>query len=188
RGMEFEGRATMPWEVSKDVPVIALNGWSKKYACTGFRMGYVAFHNDAQDLKNGILGLCRMRLSANHPFQWAVLETYRQRARAESYRKDMMARLKQRRDFAFKRASEIPGISLVKPAAAFYAFPKVENGRWRSDKEFVYKLLEETGVLTVFGSGFSSLLEHLHFRFVFLPPLEELEAAFDGLERFMRKS
>ncbi|MBI1969438.1 alanine aminotransferase, partial [Candidatus Woesearchaeota archaeon] len=57
----------------------------------------------------------------------------------------------------------------------------------QSDEQFVLDLLNETGVLTVHGSGFGQKPGTRHFRIVFLPPEKILEEAFDKLEKFMRK-
>ncbi len=101
----------------------------------------------------------------------------------------MMGKLRRRRDYAWKRLNEIAGVSCTKPEGAFYVFPRVEavGSRWKTDAEFVYNLLKETGVLFVHGSGFESTYGFGHFRSVFLPPIETLEAAFNLLEQFMLK-
>ena len=80
---------------------------------------------------------------------------------------------------------EKPGFC-AKPGAAFYAFPKVEAGKFKTDKEFVYSLLEETGVLVVPGSAFSPVLPGKYFRLVFLAQPEELHEALGKIESFMK--
>jgi alanine-synthesizing transaminase len=97
-------------------------------------------------------------------------------------------KLRQRRDYAWNRLNEIPGISCTKPQGAFYIFPKIEEigHRWSSDLDFVKDVLENAGVLLVHGSGFCTTYGSGHFRGVFLPPVETLENAFDRLERFMK--
>jgi aspartate/methionine/tyrosine aminotransferase len=99
-------------------------------------------------------------------------------------------KLKKRRDFAYKRLNEIPGISTAKPEGAFYIFPKIEAMKenvWNTDKEFVLDLLNETQVLVVPGSGFCSTYGKNHFRAVILPPMDTLEKAFDKMEVFMNR-
>jgi aspartate/methionine/tyrosine aminotransferase len=72
------------------------------------------------------------------------------------------------------------------PHGAFYIFPKIETtDRWKDDKHFVIDLLNNTGVLTVHGSGFGSTYGSGHFRIVYLPKEEMLEKAMDKLERFL---
>ena len=102
----------------------------------------------------------------------------------------MNDKLKQRRDFAFKRLNEIPGISTQKPEGAFYIFPRIDamdQGIWKNDKEFVLDLLHDQHVLVVHGSGFCQIYGKNHFRAVFLPTLETLEKAFNKMETFMKK-
>jgi alanine-synthesizing transaminase len=57
--------------------------------------------------------------------------------------------------------------------------------RWKDDQHFVIDLLNNTGVLTVHGSGFGSTYGSGHFRIVYLPPTEMLEKAMDKLEHFL---
>jgi aspartate/methionine/tyrosine aminotransferase len=104
--------------------------------------------------------------------------------------KDIVDRLRQRRDFSWKRLNEIEGISTTKPEGAFYIFPKIHGvgTRWKTDMEFVVDLLKATGVLIVNGSGFDPVYGKGHARIVFLPPIEELDEAFNALEEFMKKS
>jgi aspartate/methionine/tyrosine aminotransferase len=101
----------------------------------------------------------------------------------------MAAKLKQRQDYAWKRANAILRLSATKPSGAFYLFPKVnlEGTKWRSDEEFVTDLLKETGVLVVHGSGFESGYERDHFRAVFLPDEQMLGEAFDAIEGFIKR-
>ena len=77
------------------------------------------------------------------------------------------------------------GLSCSNPKGAFYAFPKIENNKFKSDKEFVLALLKSQGILTVHGSGFGTQYGSGHFRMVFLPPIEVLENALDKIEEFV---
>jgi aspartate/methionine/tyrosine aminotransferase len=78
------------------------------------------------------------------------------------------------------------GIQCKVPRGAFYSFPKIDlKGRWKDDQHFVIDLLNNTGVLTVHGSGFGTAYGSGHFRIVYLPPEEMLESAMDRLERFI---
>jgi aspartate/methionine/tyrosine aminotransferase len=103
--------------------------------------------------------------------------------------KDMVEKLKLRRDYAWKRLNEIEGISCAKPEGAFYVFPKIHavGTKWKTDMEFAVELLKETGVLLVHGSGFDPVYGAGHVRIVFLPPIETLEQAFNKIEQFMKK-
>ena len=174
--------------VAKDVPVIGLNGFSKVYLMTGWRLGYVYFHGQEdkklKELRECVTKEARIRLSANTPVQKAAVEALRG---PQDHIYSMVRKLRERRDYSYKRLKEINGISCIKPEGAFFFFPKVDEigSRWKNDVEFVRSLLEKTGVLFVHGSGFGTTYGSGHFRGVFLPPIETLERAFYQLEHFM---
>jgi tyrosine/nicotianamine family aminotransferase len=175
--------------VTKDVPVVGLNGFSKVYQMTGWRLGYMYFKSEGNQLdalKDGVEKECRIRICANTPVQIAATAALNG---PQDFVKDIVERLRQRRDFSWKRLNEIEGISTTKPEGAFYIFPKIEGigKRWKDDMDFVVSLLKETGVLIVNGSGFDPVYGKDHARIVFLPPIEELEEAFNCLEQFMKK-
>ena len=176
--------------LAKDVPVIGLNGFSKAYLMTGWRLGYIYFHDSngkLERLKQCVEKEARIRICANTPVQKAGVAALRG---SQDHIKAMISKLKERRDYAWKRLNEIEGISSTKPEAAFYLFPKIhEVGlKWKTDKEFVLELLKETGVLFVHGSGFDPIYGAGHVRVVYLPPIEKLEEAFNEVERFMNKN
>ncbi len=184
----YEGNFVSPAKVSKDVPVIVLNGLSKVYFATGWRFGYIAVSDPEGklgDLKEAIAKLLRIRVSSNTPVQFAALAAFTGSMR---YLEDYLKKLKRRRDLTYSMLSDMEGISLVKPKGAFYVFPKVEieRGPWKDDKEFVLDFLHEEHVLLVHGSGFGECGKG-HFRAVFLPPEEILEEAFSRLERFLQR-
>jgi tyrosine/nicotianamine family aminotransferase len=175
--------------LSKDVPVVGLNGFSKVYQMTGWRLGYMYFKGEGKqidELKLAVEKECRIRICANTPVQIAATEALNGR---QDFVKGIVEKLKQRRDFSYKRLNEIEGISTSKPEGAFYIFPKIHDvgTRWKTDMEFVVQLLKETGVLIVNGSGFDPVYGKGHARIVFLPPIEELEEAYNGIEQFMKK-
>lgn len=169
--------------VAKDVPVVGLNGFSKVYLMTGWRLGYMYFYNPEEKLgklKESVEKETRIRLSASTPVQKAGVAALRG---PQDHIADMVKKLRERRDYSYKRLKEIDGISCSKPEGAFYIFPKVETigSRWKSDEEFVRHVLEKTGVLLVPGSGFGSAYGSGHFRAVILPPIETLEKALTNL-------
>ncbi|MCJ7713829.1 aminotransferase class I/II-fold pyridoxal phosphate-dependent enzyme, partial [Candidatus Bathyarchaeota archaeon] len=176
-------------KLAKDIPVVGLNGFSKVYLMTGWRLGYVYFHDQNDELKNlkeAIEKQARIRICANTPVQMAGIAALNG---PQNHVADMVNKLKIRRDYSWKRLNEIEGISCTKPEGAFYVFPKIRDigSKWKTDIEFVVELLQDTGVLLVHGSGFDPIYGSGHVRGVFLPPIETLEQAFNRVEQFMKK-
>jgi len=175
--------------LAKDLPVVGLNGFSKVYLITGWRLGYMYFYEpngELQELKKAIEKEQRIRICASTPVQMAGIAALRG---PQDHVKDMVEKLRTRRDYAWKRLNEIEGISCAKPEGAFYVFPKIHDVglKWKTDMEFAVELLKETGVLLVHGSGFDPIYGAGHVRGVFLPPIEILEEALNEVERFMKK-
>jgi alanine-synthesizing transaminase len=175
--------------IAKDIPVVGLNGFSKVYSMTGWRLGYVYFYepnSELQELRQTIEKEERIRICANTPAQMAGIAALNG---PQDHIKHMVEKLKRRRDYAWKRLNDIEGIGCAKPEGAFYVFPKIYDvgSKWKTDLEFAVKLLKETGVLLVHGSGFDPVYGAGHVRGVFLPPIEMLEEAFTEIERFMKK-
>ena len=183
----YEGSFTSTSSVVKDVPIVGLNGFSKVYLMTGWRLGYVYF-NDPEDelneLQESMKKEARIRLCPNTPVQNAAIAAL---DGPQGHIKETVGKLRLRRDYVFKRINEIEGVSCTKPEGAFYCFPKVDaiGSKWKNDKEFVLDFLEKENVLLVHGSGFGTTYGAGHFRGVFLPPIDTLEVAFDRLERFL---
>jgi len=184
----YEKRFVSTAYLAKDVPVIGLNGFSKAHLMTGWRLGYLYFHDsndELQELKQCIEKEARIRLCANTPVQKAAVTALNG---PQDHVKELVGKLRQRRDLAWKRLNEIEGISCTKPEGAFYVFPKIHGVglKWKTDMEFVLELLKETGVLLVHGSGFDPVYGAKHVRGVFLPPVETLDQAINEIEHFMR--
>ena len=177
-----------PASLTKDVPIIGLNGFSKTHLVTGWRLGYLYYHdpeNKLDELKNGIAKMARARLSANSVAQFAAVEILRT---SSNHTVEMVQKLKERRDYSYDRLRKIEGISCVKPNGAFYLFPKLdlkELGKWKDDKELVVGLLKETGVCTVYGSGFGDYGKG-HMRITFLPEIEILEKVYNLIEEYLK--
>jgi alanine-synthesizing transaminase len=186
----FEKKFVSTASLARDVPVIGLNGFSKAYLMTGWRLGYIYFHSpkgELKELKECVEKEARIRLCANTPVQKAGVVALKG---PQDHVREMVSKLKARRDYAWKRLNEIEGISCTKPEAAFYVFPKIHGvgSKWKTDLDFVLELLKETGVLFVHGSGFCPVYGAGHVRCVFLPPIETLEEALNLVEGFMEKN
>ena len=171
-------------KVAGDSPVIILNGFSKVHLMSGWRIGYIAFNRSPQleALREHLPKLARVRIATSLPVQYAALESLRG---SQNYINDFVSEMKKHRDLVVKRLNEMPGLSCPNPKGAFYAFPKIEDNRFGNDKEFVTKLLESKGVLTVHGSGFGEQYGTGHFRLVYLPSLEILDSAMNKIEEFV---
>jgi len=171
-------------KVAGNSPVILLNGFSKVHLMSGWRVGYIAFNNSPQldSIREHLPKLARVRISSNHPAQYAALESLRG---PQEYISEFVTKLKKHRDLVVNRLNSMPGISCSNPKGAFYAFPKIESNPYKSDQEFVLNLLKSKGVLAVHGSGFGTKYGSGHFRLVFLPNMEKLSSALDKIEDFV---
>ena len=171
-------------KVAGDSPVIVLNGFSKVHLMSGWRIGYIAFNQSSKldELRENLPKLARVRIATSLPVQHAALESLRG---PQDYINNFVSEIKKRRDLVVKRLNEMPGLSCPTPKGAFYAFPKIEDNKFGTDKEFVTKLLESKGVLTVHGSGFGEQYGSGHFRLVYLPSLEVLDSAMNKIEDFV---
>lgn len=174
--------------LSDDVLTLTFNGLSKNYRSCGYRAGWMVVSGDkrhATDYITGLNMLASMRLCANTPGQLAI------QTALGGYQsiKDLVApggRLARQRDLAYELLSQIPGVSVVKPRAALYMFPRLDPKIYpiEDDQQFAYELLAEEKVLIVQGTGFNWQAPD-HFRLVFLPNTDDLREAVGRIERFL---
>lgn len=172
--------------LSDEVPMLIFGSISKNYLCPGFRGGWIYKHDPQgmlTDYFEAIKKFSRLRLSTVAPVQFAIAEALNG---TQEHLHGLIKKLQKRRDICWKRLNELEGISCVKPKAAFYAYPRIDLPI-KSDKEFCLNLLKETGVCTVYGSGFGQKPGTKHFRIVFLPSPQILNEAFDKIEEFIKK-
>jgi alanine-synthesizing transaminase len=181
----YEGTHIATAALAQDVPIICFNGLSKAYLACGWRVGWMIFCNPhlTRELRAAVQRLADARLCSPAPQQYAVAPALQG---SQAHIPEMMARLRQRRDLTVRRLNAIPGISCVEPAGAFYCMPRIQLPGVADDEAWVLRLLRETGVLFVHGSGFGQRPGTQHFRVVFLPPAEVLSQAYDLLEQFVR--
>ncbi|QRN96164.1 aminotransferase class I/II-fold pyridoxal phosphate-dependent enzyme [Archangium violaceum] len=172
--------------LATDVPIITFNGLSKAYVACGWRVGWLVFCNAhlMPELKSAVMRLADARLCSPAPQQYAIEPALEG---PQDHIPEMMGRLRARRDLMVRRINAIPGLSVVEPAAAFYAMVRLQLPGVTSDEDFVLSLLREKGVLFVHGSGFGQKQGTQHFRVVFLPREDVLTTAFDRLETFVRE-
>jgi len=174
--------------LSDDVLTLTFNGLSKNYRSCGYRAGWMVVSGDkrhALDYITGLNMLASMRLCANTPGQLAI------QTALGGYQsiKDLVApggRLARQRDLAYELLTQIPGVSVVKPKAALYMFPRLDPKIYpiEDDQQFAYELLAEEKVLIVQGTGFNWKSPD-HFRLVFLPNTDDLRDAVGRIERFL---
>ena len=174
--------------LADDVLFVTYNGLSKNYRSCGYRAGWMVVSGakrHAQDYIEGLNMLASMRLCANTPGQLAI------QTALGGYQsiKDLVApggRLRRQRDLAYELLSQIPGVSVVKPQAALYMFPRLDPKIYpiADDRQFAYDLLAEEKVLIVQGTGFN-WLQPDHFRLVFLPNSDDLTEAIGRIARFL---
>ena len=176
------------FEYCEDVLCLTFNGLSKAYRAAGFRAGWMVLSgkiNSAGDYIEGLEILSNMRLCSNVPSQFGI------QTALGGYQSifDLTSpggRLREQRDLAWEKLTAIPGISCVKPAGALYLFPKLDVKKFgiKNDLKFVLDLLVEKKILVVQGTGFN-WPDPDHFRIVFLPSVDVLEEAMDGIAEFL---
>ena len=181
-------RHTSLASIAQDVFCVTFNGLSKAYRAPGFRAGWMVLSGRtslAADYQEGLELLSNMRLCSNVPAQLAI------QAALGGYQsiEDLVAEagaLRQQRDYAWERLTQIPGVTCSKPKGALYLFPRLDPERFniQNDQQFVLDLLKETRVLVVHGTGFNAG-DSNHFRMVFLPDEDILGEAMDGLADFL---
>jgi alanine-synthesizing transaminase len=176
--------------LADDVLFVTFNGLSKNYRSCGYRAGWMVVSGDrsqAGDYIEGLNMLASMRLCSNTPGQLAI------QTALGGYQSinDLVAkggRLCRQRDRAYDLLTEIPGVSVVKPKAALYMFPRLDPRVYQidDDQQFACDLLREEKVLIVQGSGFN-WRRHDHFRLVFLPNVDDLQEAISRIASFLER-
>jgi alanine-synthesizing transaminase len=174
--------------LADDVLFVTFNGLSKAYRAAGFRSGWMYLSGAkhlAANYREGLDMLANMRMCANVPAQYAIQTSLGGYQSINDLTKPG-GRLYEQRSFCWERVNRIVGVSCVKPRAALYCFPKLDLKKFHieDDQKFIYDFLVAKRVLLVQGRGFN-WPEPDHFRIVFLPSVEDLKAALDGLEEFL---
>lgn len=176
--------------LADDVFFVTFNGLSKNYRSCGYRAGWMVVSGakaSATDFIEGLSMLASMRLCSNTPGQLAIQTAL---GGYQSIR-DLVApggRLCRQRDLAHELLSQIPGVSVVKPKAALYMFPRLDPEVYpiADDQQFAYELLAAEKVLIVQGSGFNWPHPD-HFRLVFLPNSDDLAEAIGRIAHFLEQ-
>ena len=173
--------------LAPDLFCVTFSGLSKSHMICGFRVGWMILSGNKKIAKGYIEGLnmlSNMRLCSNVPGQ-SVIQTALGGYQSVNEYIVPGGRIYEQREVIYKLLNDIPGLSAVKPKAAFYIFPKIDVKRFNitDDTQFALDFLREKRVLFVPGSGFN-WKQPDHFRIVFLPRIEVLEEAMGKMKEF----
>jgi aspartate/methionine/tyrosine aminotransferase len=158
--------------------LILLNGWSKTYAMTGWRLGYAVWPGKLYDYARKLA--VNLYSCINAPTQWAGL------AALTGPQDDvirMVAEFDKRRKVVVAGLNKLPGISCATPKGAFYAFPNIKRTGWQA-KPLASSLLEETGVALIGGPDFGILGEG-YLRLSYANSTENILRALDRMGEFL---
>ncbi|MGT2926093.1 pyridoxal phosphate-dependent aminotransferase [Streptococcus cuniculipharyngis] len=174
--------------LAPDVFVVTMNGLSKSHRIAGFRVGWMVLSGPKKHVKDYIAGLdmlANMRLCSNVLSQQVVQTSL---GGYQSVDKLLLpgGRIYEQREFITKAINNIPGLSVVKPKAGLYVFPKIDQTMYRitDDEQFVLEFLKQEKIMLVHGRGFN-WKDPDHFRIVYLPRVSELAEVEEKLTRFL---
>ena len=171
-----------------DVPCISFNGLSKSHRVAGFRVGWMVISGDKKKIKGYIEGLnllSSMRLCSNVPAQ-SIVQTALGGVQSIDEMLLPGGRIYEQREFVYNALCEIDGVSVVKPKAAFYIFPKLDAKKFNlhDDEKLVLDFLKAKKVLLMHGKGFNYPTPD-HLRIVYLPRRRVLGEAMDAFKDFL---
>ncbi|MDK2788775.1 MAG: alanine-synthesizing transaminase, partial [Epulopiscium sp.] len=174
--------------LAEDLLTVTFNGLSKSHLIAGYRCGWMCLSGDKSNAKGYIEGinlLSSMRLCSNVPAQ-SIIDIALE---LEEETKELLrpgGRIYEQREFIYNAINNIPGLSAVKPQAAFYIFPKIDTEKLHivDDERFVLDFLKDKKILLTHGGGFHWEKPD-HFRIVYLPEISQLKMATDALADFM---
>lgn len=166
---------------------IVVNGVSKAYSMTGWRMGYAAGPQYIIEAMTMIQG--QVTTNINAMTQWASVEALNG---SQDFLKEWVQSFQERRDYILGRFLKIPGVSCFKPQGAFYVFPNVSrylgrkfNGKSiETDNDLANYLLDEAKVAVVAGSGFGS---PGFIRLSYATSMEQIRKGLDRIEEAFHK-
>ncbi len=158
--------------------VILLNGWSKTYAMTGWRMGYSVWPDGLHEKVRKLA--VNAWSCVNAPAQHAAIEALSGPQDAVGA---MMAEFDARRKLVVDLLNDIPGVSCITPKGAFYAFPNIA-GTGRLAKELASELLEGPGVATIGGPDFGILGEG-YLRLSYANSQDNIREALARMRRYL---
>ena len=183
--LAYDGPVPPMASLNPDAPIVSFSSLSKAYLAPGWRTGWMAVGRTDRldDLLAGVKKLADGRLCSTGPMEYAIPAALNG---DRSHELTFRAALRERAELTVKRVNAIDGMQTVAPTAAFYAMPRVTLPAGVTDEDYVLALLQATGVLCVYGSGFGTRPEDGFFRVVFLAAPNELSAIYDLIADFTR--
>ena len=177
-------------EVAEGVPHIILNGASKNFDATGFRVGFAIIPEQdklSMEIKDRLYDYVLTRLSVNTPAQHAITEALNNVSQHKKELSIMLREIEKRVELSFSILSENRYIDVVKPKAAFYLFPKlhINELKFRNDTEFMEELLKKESIWIREGCGFGI---KNYFRVVSLADKDILNDALNRINTFCKKN
>ena len=174
--------------LAPDLLCVTFNSLSKSHMVCGFRVGWMVFSGNKEsgrDYINGVNMLSNMRLCSNVQGQ-SIIQTALWGYQSVNEYTVPGGRIYEQRNFICDALNSIPGISVKKPKAAFYVFPKIDTAKFNitDDNQFALDFLRQKRVLIVPGCGFH-WPEPDHFRIVYLPRVPILKEVTDKLAGFL---
>lgn len=174
--------------LAPDLFCVTFSGLSKSHMIAGYRIGWMVLSGNkalGKDYIEGINMLSNMRLCSNVPAQ-SIVQTALGGYQSVGEYIVLGGRIYEQREYIYKALNDIPGISAVKPKAAFYIFPKIDTQKFNivNDEQFALDLLREKKILIIHGGGFNWDKPD-HFRVVYLPRIEVLSDAMEKLADFL---
>ncbi len=168
--------ASLPGMAEK---TIILDGFSKTYSMTGWRMGYGVMPKWLVD------GVCLMMVNCvSHTASFSQRAGIEALTGPQEAVAEMVAEFKRRREVIVEGFNRIPGFSCTTPGGAFYAFPNVKKTGIPSD-DLADRILNEAGVACLTGTSFGSFGEG-YLRFSYATALDQIHEALDRIDRMMR--
>jgi alanine-synthesizing transaminase len=179
----YEGPVPLLSTLDADAPIISFSSLSKAYLAPGWRTGWLVVGKTPR-LDDALAAIKKMadgRLCSPGPMQHAVAPAL---LGDRSHQPAFRAALAERAKVTTEMLNAIPGMRCVEPRGAFYAMPQVTLPPGHTDEQYVLSLLRETGILTVYGSGFGVAPEAGTFRIVFLAQPSDLRAIYADIGAF----
>ena len=161
--------------------LIVLDGWSKTYAMTGWRIGYSIWPNSLYDKARKLA--VNAWSCVNAPTQFAGIEAL---TGPQNEVTKMVNAFNERRRIVVEELNTLPNVSCTMPFGAFYAFPNIKSTGWKA-KELATELLETAGVAVIGGPDFGILGEG-YIRVSYANSIENIREAINRIRSFLDRN